>query len=111
MEIADSVRSGTTFSESVRIRTGEAGGRDCGRLAGSANCGIETSFFVSGKAILLVAFILTPETPRRTCANPPQEIHSRMAQNSQGKRTERKDAIADGLASICGKRVRCPIFN
>src|SRR5215475_2692144 len=90
METADSVRSGTTFSESVRIRTDEAGGRDCGRMAGSANCGIDASFFVSGKAILLVAFISTPETRRRTSANPPQEIHLNMAQIPKEKERSAK---------------------
>src|SRR5262249_22598985 len=58
--IADSVRSGTTLRERVRIRTGTGGGKGCGRLAGSTCCGAAASFCTSGKAILLVAFMLDP---------------------------------------------------
>src|SRR5215467_12094064 len=71
--MADSVRRGTTLRESERIRTGADAGKDCGRPAASTCCGGVTSFSTSGKAILLVAFIATPETPRHISANVPQE--------------------------------------
>src|SRR5262249_40485733 len=71
--MADSLRSGTTLRESERIRTGGGEGKDCWRLAASIFCGALISFSTSGKAILLVAFISTPETPRHISANVPQE--------------------------------------
>jgi hypothetical protein len=68
------VHRGTTFRDGVRVGAGVEADSDCGILLVSTKCGSETSFCVSGKAILLVAFISTPETPRRASAKPPQEF-------------------------------------
>jgi len=80
VEIAPGVRSGTTFKVGFLTGDGivdgpEAGiglGKDCESAFASTNCGSDPSFFISGKAILIVAFISTPEMLPQRSAEPPQ---------------------------------------
>src|SRR5260221_4422266 len=84
MEMALGERNGTIFSAGVRIGVGATAGREFATAPVSAYRGSEASVSVSGRAILFVAFISTPEMPRRASAKAPQEF-TRSGPKSQGK--------------------------
>jgi len=83
IEIALGVRKGTTFKAGVRAGEGIGEGREAGRAVGvcgkafaSTNGGSEASFGTSGKLILFVAFISTPEMlPQRSAELPQNSLY------------------------------------
>ena len=107
MEIAFGVRRGTTFRIGVRKGEGSEEGSEVGRDAAdvfgnepaSTNCGSEASFWTSGKAILFVAFISTPEMlPQRSAEQPQNSLY--LAQVPNGKEWNVKMPLVEVFVNL-----------